>query len=472
MAANADAIYRLPNPAEIDRSLTGTDVEKIVAMRKLKKAVERAWNTHTDEVKRSIESDFTGWGQTTTVVQFLASTEPAKGYYYDERRLLVNLIEAIRTRGRKDLTIHPGYAGPRELTAREADNLDAIVTRLKVVVTDIESVNQETRLKNVFGQTKVQDARNTFRAGIDTLEKFAAGKQVRIDMIKKKEVWHSPGSAGATQMTLSSGVLDEVDDSAVIVVAHEMTHIIPGGGATGDKMYSHQAGFKTAGEQLKLVTAAYYEEVVRQILKKEDTPPFIPVDGTSPHVITPTVLEQYKVLATKLVTDAWATVYNIYDKFREAGAFAEPRSKAGLSFRWPAEELAWMKNASRMLGLSIHRRSSLQADDKNPVTPLDMALVEHRIATLSKLMTRIPEVIALPMDVDTFREDKVDGVLRHALVLLNNNRATPGVLTNKNVDKDIDLIHCLAALNDAPGWAGLMPALKAGVPARMAGYGD
>ena len=130
MSANADAIYRLPDPAEIDRSLTGTDDEKIVAMRKLKKAVERAWNTHTSEVKSSIRSEFTGWPQTTTVEQFLATTEPAKGYIYDERKLLVNLIEAIRKHGRKGLTIHPAYAGPRELTAKEAENLATIVLRL------------------------------------------------------------------------------------------------------------------------------------------------------------------------------------------------------------------------------------------------------------------------------------------------------------------------------------------------------
>jgi hypothetical protein len=112
----------------------------------------RTGDTLSDEVKQKVRDEFTGWGwtQSITVDNFLTTREPAKGHYYDERRLLINLITAINNHGTPGLTIHPAYGKVRPLTKTEETNLKTMIDRLGTYVQDIVNTTKyDTKLANV-----------------------------------------------------------------------------------------------------------------------------------------------------------------------------------------------------------------------------------------------------------------------------------------------------------------------------------
>jgi len=482
MSANPTVLYRLPDAAEIDRSLRGTEEEKTLAMRKLKKSIARAWESLDSQLKAKVREEFTGSGrvQSLTVETFLAERAPQTGFYYDERRLLVNLIDAMKKHGSPGQTIHPGYGAGRPLQPDEAANLGTIIKRLDAVITGMGTKTYDTYLAGVFGPTKIDDARQMFEDGLATLKDFAKTGKIRVDTINKVAVWRAAGLAGAAHMELPDGKLQKADNETVVVVAHEMTHIIPNGRATGDKYYSTDPLFKTAQEQEKLITAAYYEEVIRQILiEGKPGAPFVPVDQTAANLPVNYALDQYRNEAKRLVNLAWATSINIYDKLRGVGQFAEPHDKANAGKApgkkvviLPDSVLAMIRNASVLFGLSVHRRPSLLNAHSNPVTPLDLSLLDQRIARLGTLLKHIADVVVMPHGGANYDPTRVDDVLRHALVAYNGNRDSPGVVSNKDVTKDIAVIRTLAELNHAPNWgAPFDNALAAPLPARMNAYG-
>jgi hypothetical protein len=77
-----------------------------------------------------------------------------------------------------------------------------------------------------------------------------------------------------------------------------------------------------------------------------------------------------------------------------------------------------MKNASKLLGLTIHRRPTLLAANHNPVSQLDLSLLDNKISMLGKLNGCIKDVLVLPAKVTVYGEELEDFVLRHALLKL------------------------------------------------------
>src|SRR5262249_34069082 len=115
------------------------------------------------------------------------------------------------------------------------------------------------------------------------------------------------------------------------------------------------------------------------------------------------------------------------------------------------------RNASMILGLTIHRRTGIPAQPAgnmvpvttNPITALDLSLADNKIAMLAQLNGAVPKVLTVPSDVKTYGEEYEDHVLEHALLLLKKDgKDTPGLLS-RNVKKDVLVIRSLAAMHEA-----------------------
>jgi hypothetical protein len=192
---------------------------------------------------------------------------------------------------------------------------------------------------------------------------------------------------------------------------------------------------------------------------------------TSPTLPVEKVLECYQGRAGEIVTKAWTTAINLYRTLRQRGKSAEgpdvanqqkPSSQRGTGAFFDQKNLDFLTNTSRLLGLTIHHRPSL-AQSSNPVTQLDLSLADNKVAMLNELGHCIKRAIVLPVDVTVYDQKLEDKLLREALLKLNKNKDSPGVLS-KNIDKDIIVIRSLANLYDAPRWTNLFSNLVAGLP--------
>jgi hypothetical protein len=270
MSGDLSPIYRLPDQDDLNRALRGDENEKSFAIKKLKKAIQRVWDQLRPDQQKQVEVKFSGTVQTTKVADFLTSTFRRKGFFYPDDKLLYMLIAAIKEFGTPGLTIHPGYGSDelRAMTPAEKANLDTMINSLAGIVDEIVNGKHDKRLQNVFGSAaeRVKDAKERFVAGFKALQDLRQGDKIGVDALNKEKVWGCGGLTTPDSMNLPDSVLAKVDPDGLTTLAHEMTHAIPNNRNTGDTYYRHHAIFKIAQEDMKVITAAYYEEVVWQVL--------------------------------------------------------------------------------------------------------------------------------------------------------------------------------------------------------------
>jgi hypothetical protein len=298
--------------------------------------------------------------------------------------------------------------------------------------------------------------------------------KIVIDLMQKETVWKCGGLTNDQQIALPGGLANDEDRTRTITtLVHEMTHALPLDSRTGDKYYRGMDGFPRARVPRKLKTADYYAEVFHRILK--NTLPgdkYVPLDALEKANMPDRALTQYKKKVTDLVSKAWATAINIHDSLAKWGEYSTERDQSYFKLLKPnvmdADHLNFARNASRLLGLTIHKRVTLTGAS-NEITQLDLSIIDNKINVLARLLGAIKMAVNLPAQDKTFEEAKVNFVLKEALRTENQDKERPGLLA-RDIEKDVVVIRSLAELNSAPGWQTLMSDLAKGLPNSMKNY--
>jgi hypothetical protein len=183
-----------------------------------------------------------------------------------------------------------------------------------------------------------------------------------------------------------------------------MTHALPQDVRTGDKYYRHHEKFKTAKVQRKLITADYYAEVFDRVLQNIPGDVFVPTDASEIAKQPNGPLLLYIGEIQKLVNLAWAMAINIHgDTCTEAGKWAQAnQSGRFVPNSWSKtlhapEHIDFLKNVSRLLGLTIHKRGDLR-DTINQVTALDLSILDNKLNVLARLQSSLARFWTCPSE--------------------------------------------------------------------------
>ncbi len=243
-------------------------------------------------------------------------------------------------------------------------------------------------------------------------------------------------------------------------LVHEMTHAMPDENTrTGDKYYRHHERFSRVGEQRKLITADYYAEVFDRAQKKIPGEVYVPTKNAEMSGQPGALLKQYRDAAEKQVNLAWAMAVNIYNTLAKVGQWAKGQESSRFTPNWAStvvhepEHIDFLRNASRLLGLTIHKRDDLRGTI-NQVTVLDLSIIDNKLNVLGRLQTSLGKALTVPAAIKVFEEGRVDELIKMALKIENGGKERPGMLS-RDLDKDIVVIRSLANLNDAPAWKNM-----------------
>jgi hypothetical protein len=457
---------RLPNPAMVDDFL-----RDLASVQKLKKALGQALQALEAGPKKQVEDQFKMKSAGQAVETFLQKGTPATS---EDKGYLVWLISEIGHRAHVGLSFHPGFVDARPLDDDEVQLVATAVRTIDQRVKQIADTNgYDTQIANVFGRAMLPEVKKRFRLSLEALIRIHQAKNIVVDTMQKQKVWNCGGLTSETQIALPDKLKVVSQNELMLTLVHEMTHALPEDVRTGDKYYRHHEKFKTAKVQRKLKTADYYAEVFDRVLQNIPGDVFVPTDASEIAKQPNGPLLLYRGEIQKLVNLAWAMAINIHATLVEAGKWAQANQSGRFvpnlwsKTLYPPEHIDFLKNVSRLLGLTIHKRGDLR-DTINQVTALDLSIVDNKLNVLKRLQSSLVKSLDLPAGITLFEPTKVDQVF-HMALLIENNKERPGLLS-RDIYKDIIVIRSLATLNDAPEWKTWMGKLTKGLPEPMNRY--
>jgi hypothetical protein len=459
-------IVRLPNPAMVDDFL-----RDLASVQKLKKALGQALQALEAGPKKQVEDQFKMKSAGQAVETFLQKGTPATS---EDKGYLVWLISEIGHRAHVGLSFHPGFIDTRGLDDDEVGLVATAVGAIDQRVKQIADTNgYDTQISNVFGPAMLHEVKTRFKLSLEALIRIHKARKIVIDTMQKQKVWTCGGLTSETQIALPDKLKVVSQTELMLTLVHEMTHALPNSVRTSDKYYRHHEKFKTAKAQRKLITADYYAEVFDRVLKNTPGDVFVPTDASEISKQPNGLLLLYRGELQKLVNRAWAMAINIHGTLVPVGKWAQANQSGRFvpnAFSKTLHEPAhidFLKNASRLLGLTIHKRGDLRGTI-NQVTALDLSIIDNKLNVLGRLQSSLGKTLDLPAGITSFEQTKVDQVFQLAL-RIENNKERPGLLS-RDIYKDIIVIRSLANLNDAPEWKTWMGKLTKGLPEPMNSY--
>lgn len=251
---------------------------------------------------------------------------------------------------------------------------------------------------------------------------------------------HQQRDDNAAEGVVASAGDDSPGSYAFLTLVHESTHALKSG-ATTDEAYENHHRFESLGAQLKLRTADYYKEVVRQIATNKGRF-FIPMDadahlaaGRSP------ALMQAIAKADQVLSGAWITAIRIHDTVRKMKMY--PGGFSGAE--------TWLRNVSRLMGITVHREKDLTftrrtfGKDTGPeITNADLAIMDNKIAILAACNGKGKFIMAEPAVAPSTPDLWVDYVIRQILTTYAHS-----MKFSKSRDKDVIVIRTLGELHES-----------------------
>jgi hypothetical protein len=452
---------RLPDPKEIDSIIDGVGKRSEMSERKLKTAVNNALlsmsaDQRAELLRRQAMSDAN--------VQDLLKRATLDARGIDVLKKLIGAMQALDTRG---LTTYPAL-GPdtRPLTGEEEKSVVALMAAVAAKMRDVAAGKHDSIVKGVFGDGHETDAKGVFSGAADALDRlrpsWLSSGGVCVDVMRKGEVWCCGALTNSQRMSLSDSAVAGATDldpasEAFLTMVHESTHA-SSTNATTDILYDGHDGFLTASAQVKLKTADYYREVVRQVATG-NTRIFTPGD-VSLHLgeTRSHELRQAATQADKVLNGAWISALRIHDVIhlmaRDPGRFVG------------AEK--WLRNASRLMGITVHRESELKFErnvlwpNTGPrITSADLSVMDNKVALLAQCNGKAGGVLVEP-PVDASPPERVAHVLGQVLLTYRG-----ALKFSKSHDKDIVVLLSLAQLHESVNAGGKNLLLDPGDPDKL-----
>jgi len=459
-------IVRLPNPAMVDDFL-----RDLASVQKLKKALGQALQALEPGPKKEVEEQFKIKSAGKAVEAFLQKGTPATS---EDKGYLDWLIREIGHRAQVGLSFHPGFVDERPLDTVEVKAVDTAVQTIAERVKQIVDTNgYDTQITNVFGSAILPEVKKRFMLSLEALISIHKADKIVVDTMQKQKVWACGGLTSEKQIALPDKLKEVPQNELMLTLVHEMTHALPQGVRTGDMYYRHHEKFKTAMVQRKLITADYYAEVFDRVLRNIPGDVFVPTDASEIGKQPGGPLLLYIEAIQELVNLAWAMAINIHGELVPKGKSAQAnQSGRFVPNSWSnkvhaPDYIDFLKNVSRLLGLTIHKRGDLR-DTINQITALDLSIIDNKLNVLARLQGGLRKILDLPVGITSFESAKVDQVFRMALAIANK-KERPGLLS-RDVDKDVIVIRSLATLNDGPDWKTWRGNLTKGLPEPMNSY--
>lgn len=436
---------RLPDPKEIDAIVAGDSDRAASGERKLKTAVANALQAMATAQKKNLKDllkDLEGVHFSERDVNGLLNKDVRLNN--TKLRQLKQLIAAIQAAD--PLSRHPGAVkATRSLNRQERTIIGTLATDAANRMREIARGLHDPYVKNVFG-SHAGDAKKIFGEAADALDRMRPGilfSSIVVDTMNTAEVWRCGGLTNSDRMKLPESAIEAAgkDDlkkkELKLLLVHESTHAIPSDRATTDMLYEHHEGFSFASEQVKLKTADYYKEVVRQI--ETGTPRVFKPRDVSPHLAEKRSIElrQAAVKADRILNGAWITAIRIYGIVRDMAL------RPWAYVNWDT----WLQNASRLMGITLHRETvpkfewHLCGGSTGPkITAVDLAAIDNKIAMLAACNGKATSIMAEPPQ----GRDPVDHVLDEVL-----STYCPDLKFRKSREKDLAVIRSLAECHES-----------------------
>ena len=283
--------------------------------------------------------------------------------------------------------------GPRPATP-DAANIALLVNQANTVFITIASGAADKDIENVFGATKVGDAKGKYAKAQAAMNKiFAAGKILTDRSGYNDEVNLGGLTTFNEVIRLAPGAIDSPTGESVGTLIHESMHA--GNSDVVDKGYIGQPDFKTSDEARKLTNAAHFEVVARQLLKLPDdfkgivfAPAGTSVTSSTGAVTTApsnTPREQAIADAAEQLRWAWDMAINLHSIYLQI--FKDPVTQ------WPNFDKSipfW----SKVEKLTVHNKAKIEPASPNaalrPISTIDMALAEGIIRKLAAAQASVP----------------------------------------------------------------------------------
>lgn len=465
---------RLPAPEEIEEILSGVSKHSEKAESKLRKALGTALASMAEKEKEALVEAL----RPLSWQQIKALCYPEKWSRLD-RGYAVAVIKTMRKLDASMLTIYPAINKPatRLPNNEEMNIIGELFENAASIMFDIGNGHHAKHVRMVFGsdQEVVERAKHTFTASAEALRRLLRKEGgVVIDELRKDAVWGCGGLTTQEQMALPVSAVKRDFENAFLTVVHEATHAAISPWDTTDHYYEYHDQFKKASPQEKLTTADYYKVVVRKITDN-DKEVFMPGSGL---VVSATdgrsaQLMNAAVEADKIVTAAWVSAIRIHEHLRDMA------NNPSLADKWSA----WCTNASRLMGLTLHRPRWVIASYvgglitvKTPseeksvpltITALDLSIVDNKIAMLSMINGKGRYILTEPQPGLT--HDKVVDHVIEQMLSTYLSRLSDYVFT-KSADKDVIVIRSLANLHESIAGKELLDTLQVSLPDPMKSY--
>jgi hypothetical protein len=438
---------RLPDPKEVDAIVKGDNKRAEMGERKLKISVGNALQA-MPEGKRKALLGRLRLSDDRDLSALLAKDKRLRDTELYRFKALIAAIHEADTSG---LSRYPGAVeDTRKLEGQEWTDVSNLARDVVAIMQLIARGSYDVYVENVFGKAHAGRAKEIFGEAASALEKLRPGifnSQIFVDTLKKREVWCCGALTNSTSIVLSEHTVAAAKDRTVgspafLTLVHEATHAIPDNRATRDTLYEHHEGFRYANPEVKLTTADYYKEVVRQIANGGG-PVFNPQDA-SPHLgeKRSPVLRQAASDANMILNAAWITAMRIHGVVRTMAI------APGRYVGWET----WLRNASRLMGITLHREEKLTfasrmfaADIGPTITAGDLAAIDNRIAMLAACNGKAAHVMFEPSPEE---RDPIDHVLRQVLSMCWGD-----LKFLKDREKDVIVIRSLAACHETSNQA-------------------
>jgi hypothetical protein len=296
-----------------------------------------------------------------------------------------SMRRAVVAGGRSKLGVYyPGTMpqGPPIANSPEETVLGQLVGDARTTMGNIAGGNHDAAITLVFGpkaktKTKVKTRFTDATAALNRLH-TANPSAIHIDLREESAPLHVGGLTSPRLMTLKNDVVAARNNANQIKIIHESTHAIVGANVQ-DYRYRGTPGWTLLSTDVKLVNAAHFEAVAANVLDG-DVPQEPPVVGGGVDAVAK---ERAKV--NQWVTHGWIAAIRLHgllvDVARRQRA-APAQSLAPIS----ATPTKWLKNASRLLGLTMHH---VAGPGVPAVSDLDLAAAEDQV---SRLGDAIPAV--------------------------------------------------------------------------------
>jgi hypothetical protein len=443
----------------------------LASVQKLKKALGQALQALEAGAKKQVEDQFKVKSAGQAVETFLQKGTPATS---EDKAYLVWLTSEIGHRAQVGLSFHPGFVDTRPLYDDEVQHVATAVAAIDQRVKQIVgTIGHDTQITNVFGSALLSEVKIRFQLSLEALIRIFKANKIVVDTMQKEKVWKCGGLTSETQIALPDKLKVVTQNELMLTLVHEMTHALPKDLRTGDEYYRHHQKFKTAKVQQKLKTADYYAEVFDRVLQDIPGDVFVPTDASEIAKQPDGTLQLYREQVQTLVNLAWATAINIHGKLEPMGKTAQANQSGRFvpnpfskTLHQP-EDIDFLTNVSRLLGLTIHKRGDLRGTI-NQVTALDLSIIDNKLNVLARLQRSLGKTLVLPAEIKLFEPTRVDRVFGMGL-LIENNKERPGLLS-RDIYKDIVVIRSLATLNEAPLWKTWVGKLTKGLPEPMNSY--